>query len=185
VEGPIPGCFGCAAPFPGFQIWVVHQLHALRPYASFMESKYGWPIAETLHFFGLTLLLGTIGMFDLRVLGMAKRIPIPFLNSLAPWGVAGFVLNAITGLMFLAIYPNQYIYNLPFLYKVVFIVLAGINALMFNLLALRKISHLAPGDDAPAIAKIFCGASLCLWIAVLFAGRLVAFFKPAFTLPAP
>lgn len=39
-----------------------------------------------LHFVGLTLLLGTIGFLDMRVLGFAKQLPISPLHKLTPWG---------------------------------------------------------------------------------------------------
>ena len=34
-----------------------------------------WPGLEMLHYFGLSMLFGTVGVFDLRVLGLLKRIP--------------------------------------------------------------------------------------------------------------
>ncbi len=182
MDAGIPGCFGCVAPFPEFQMWLVQQLQSARGLiGGLTETKYGWPVCETLHFFGLSMLLGTIGMFDLRVLGLAKRIPMASLHRLVPWGVAGFVLNAMTGFVFLVTYPNLYVYQVPFQLKMLFIALAGINVLAFKLFVPRKLDALGSGDDAPLAAKIMCGASLFLWIGVLVAGRYLAFFKPLFT----
>jgi len=59
-----------------FQIWLERTLRAINPVAAFMHSKWGWPAAESVHFLGLSLLIGCIGLFDLRLLGLAKRIPI-------------------------------------------------------------------------------------------------------------
>jgi hypothetical protein len=56
-----------------------------------------WPIFQTLHYFGLSLLLGTVGLFDLRVLGVGKAMPPAALHKLIPLGIAGFVLNLLTG----------------------------------------------------------------------------------------
>ena len=35
-----------------------------------------WPACETLHFMGLTLLIGNVGLMDLRLLGVEKRLPL-------------------------------------------------------------------------------------------------------------
>jgi hypothetical protein len=150
-----------------------------------MTSVWGWCTCETLHFIGLSLLVGTIGMFDLRVLGVARRIPVAALHRLAPWGVAGYALNVATGLMFLMTYPNQYLYQWPFILKVAFMLMAGLNALVFNLVLMPRIEGLGPGEDAPAAAKIMCAASLCLWVGVIFAGRFLAFYRPVFSMPPP
>ena len=42
---------------------------------AFMHSVWGWPAVESLHFIGLSLLIGTVGMFDLRMMGLEKGIP--------------------------------------------------------------------------------------------------------------
>jgi hypothetical protein len=181
----VPGCYGCSTPFPAFQTWLSHHLHGHAWASNFMSTKYGWHACETLHFIGLSMLIGAIGMFDLRVLGIGKRIPIAPLHRLAPFAVAGFLLNAVTGMMFLMTFPNQYIYQWPFWVKLLFIAIAATNALIFNLFVMRKVEPLGPGADAPVYAKVMCATSLSLWIAVIFLGRFLAFYKPDFTLPVP
>src|SRR5436190_635135 len=113
VNGAIPGCIGCATPVLTLQVWASHWLHSHPHVIRFMNSIYGWPLCETLHFFGLSLLVGTVGVFDLRVLGIARRIPIDALQRLTRWGIVGWGLNLVTGLMFLMTFPNQYIYQWP------------------------------------------------------------------------
>src|SRR5271155_306671 len=100
------------------QIWIYEQLRVMKWATPFMTSKWGWPFCETVHFLGLSLLVGTIGMFDLRLLGMGKLIP---------WGVSGYVLAFLTGIMFLATEPDQYIFNAAFQWKVLFMATAGVN----------------------------------------------------------
>ncbi len=181
----IPGCFGCATPFTNLQIWASHALHGHPLVTAFMTSAYGWPMVETLHFLGLTLLVGTIGAFDLRVLGIARRIPIAALHRMAPWGIAGYAVNVITGFMFLMTLPDLYLYQWPFLLKMALMAAAGVNAVMFRVAVMPRIEALGPGDSAPAAAKVMCAVSLCLWVGVMFAGRLLAFYKPVFTIPPP
>jgi hypothetical protein len=52
----------------------------------FMNSAWGWPIAESLHFVGLCLIIGTVGVFDLRLMGLAKATPLKALHRLVPLG---------------------------------------------------------------------------------------------------
>ena len=78
---------------------------------SFMHTSWGWPTVESLHFLGLSLLIGCIGLWDLRLLGIARGVPMDALHRLVPWGVGGYVLNLCTGFLFVVSAPNQYLYN--------------------------------------------------------------------------
>jgi hypothetical protein len=162
----------------GFQIWLVSALASVKPVARVMQTAWGWPIAESLHFIGLSLLIGTVGLFDLRLLGLARRIPIAAMHRLVPWGIAGFGINAISGLAFLMTEPDQYLYNPSFHLKVLFIAAAGVNAVAFYATSYRRVT--APGalDEAPRAAKVIAAVSLSLWIAVMVAGRLLTFYRP-------
>ena len=162
----------------GFQPWLVTTLASVKVVSPFMHSRWGWPICETVHFLGLSLLVGAIGMFDLRLLGMAKRVPIAALHRLIPWGILGFIINVITGAMFLVTEPVEYIYNPSFHFKMLFIALAGFNILVFYLTVFRKAKALAPGTEAPRSAKVIASASLFLWIGVMVWGRMLTFTRP-------
>jgi hypothetical protein len=153
-------------------------------------STWAWPLCETIHFLGLSLLVGIVGMFDLRVLGMAKGLPLAPFQRLLPWGVAGFVLCLITGLVFVtglganlrggsAPQYDVLTTDLWLQLKLLFIFLAGINALVFYRTGVaRRIDALGPGDDAPPQAKAIAGISLSLWIGVMWFGRLIPWDLP-------
>lgn len=161
-----------------FQMWLVRAFANATAVAALMRTAWAWPIAESLHFIGLSLLLGTIGLFDLRLLGVGTRIPIAAFHRLIPWGLAGFGINFSTGLLFLMTEPDQYIYNPSFHFKLLFIVIAGCNALAFYATSYRRVTgpHAAP--DAPRGARIIAAVSLSMWIAVIIAGRLLTFHRP-------
>jgi hypothetical protein len=146
----------------GFQIWLVSTLKSINPVLRFMTSDWGWPTAESVHFLGLSLLVGTIGLFDLRLLGVAKRIPIAALHKLIPWGLLGYGINVASGLAFLMTEPDQYIYNPAFHFKVLFMAIAGFNASAFYLTAYRCVTALGVLADAPRLAKIIATISLCM-----------------------
>lgn len=152
------------------QMWLVSTFASVTPIGRLMHTTWGWPIAESLHFIGLSLLIGTVGLFDLRLLGLARRIPVEAMHKLIPWGVMGFGLNVITGLSFLLAEPDQYVYNPAFQFKMLFVLVAGCNALAFYLTSYRR--------PMGTRVKIIAGVSLSLWIAVIVAGRLLTFYRP-------
>lgn len=161
-----------------FQVWLVSFLaHAAPPIAAFMRSKWGWPFAESVHFLGLSMLVGCVGVFDLRLLGVGKRIPIAALHRLIPWGLLGFAINVSTGSMFLLTEPDQYIYNPSFQFKVLFIMIAGLNALLFYVTSWGRVN--ADGTiNAPKAGKMAAVISLSMWISVIVCGRLLTFYRP-------
>ena len=139
---------------------------------------WAWPLCESIHFIGLSLLMGTVGLFDLRLLGFARRVPMAAFHRLIPIGVAGFLMNVTTGLCFLSGTPDQYFLNRAFHFKVVFLAIAGLNVAAFYLTMFRKLRTLGPGDLAPLPARVIGGVSLAAWIGVMSAGRLLTFFRP-------
>src|ERR1700704_1512686 len=84
------------------------------------HSIFGWPTCACLHFLGLSLLIGTVGLFDLRLLGFARGLSPAAMHRLIPWGVGGFVVNLITGTLFFIGQPFRYIHNPAFQLKLAF-----------------------------------------------------------------
>ena len=149
---------------------------------AFIAYGWLWALCETFHFFGLILLIGGVGMFDLRLLGMAKGLPVAALRRLLPWGVSGFAMCVVTGAMFVAgvqanvaTHPYDLIMTNPYLdLKLLFIFLAGVNLLAFYLTGTsHAVDDLGPGEDAPLLAKVIAGTSLFLWLGVIYFGRAI------------
>jgi hypothetical protein len=144
------------------------------------DNDWVWPACEMLHFVGMSLLIGTVGLVDLRILGVAKGLPVATLEKLVPWGVAGFVVNAVTGVMFIAGNPVggpiEYLTNLSFQIKMLLVLIAGINLLVFYFLGIaRDLESLEPTGDAALSAKIIATVSIVMWIGVIFFGRLIMY----------
>jgi hypothetical protein len=166
-----------------FQIWLVRTISAHSPVVDLMRTAWAWPILESLHFLGLCMLIGAIGSFDLRLLGVGRRIPIASMHRLIPWGIAGFALNISTGLMFVMTEPDQYIYNPSFHLKLLFITIAGLNAGMFYAISYRQAFDVTAPLKAPMRAKVIAAVSLTAWVTVIICGRLITFYRPAPCLP--
>ncbi len=141
-------------------------------------SSWAWPLAECLHFLGLSLLIGTVGLFDLRLLGFAKQLPPRAFAPLVRWGIAGFTLCLSTGVLFLVGIPGGYLGNPAFHLKLLFLLLAGANVVLFSRYVAHEVEALGPGASAPVAARWMAAFSLILWICVLCAGRMIAFYKP-------
>jgi hypothetical protein len=135
-----------------------------------------WPLFAILHSFGIALLIGCIGILDLRMLGIGKALPVGPIERLAPWGILGFVITLITGVGFYAGSPEQY-QSFAFAAKLACIVLAGANVMLSHLSGLAHRVEAVGGQDAPIAAKLSAVTSLFLWIAVMFWGRMLTFFS--------
>lgn len=161
-----------------FQMWLVRTFASVTPVAAFMRTHWGWPAAESVHFIGLSLLVGALVPWDLRLLGVGRRIPIAAANQLIAWALGGFALTAFSGVMFLMTEPTEYIYNVAFHFKVLFMLAAGVNALTFYVTVGRRTLTIGSGGDAPPAARAMAAASLLLWMGVIVSGRLLTFYRP-------
>lgn len=139
-----------------------------------------WAIGETLHFMGLSLLVGVIGLLDLRLMGFLKRIPLQALRPLLPYGIAGFVVNAVTGVIFFVGTPEQYVTNVAFGMKMLFIAVSGLNVLYFETRHGHRALTLAPNEPTPTAFKVAGAISLASWFMVLYWGRMLPYIGNAF-----
>lgn len=151
------------------------------PVGEFMrDSRWAWPVFESLHFIGMSMLIGTVGVFDLRLLGFGRRVPLAALHQLIPFGIAGFVLNATTGICFICATPDQYIFNMAFRVKLTLMLLAGLNVLFFYGRVFRHLAAIGERKAPPFGARLAGAVSLSAWVGVMSAGRLITFFRPPY-----
>lgn len=142
------------------------------------DYQWMWATCETLHFIGLSLLLGVVFLVDLRVLGVVRGVSFTSLHRLLPWAALGFGVNVLTGMMFFAGIPTQYIHNASFYWKIAMVMIAGANALYFTLL--EQPWELGPKDEAPLIAKVAAVSAMLLWVGVMYCGSMLPFLGNAF-----
>jgi hypothetical protein len=142
------------------------------------ETPWVWPTCETLHFIGLSLLMGVVLLVDLRVLGFLRGVSFASLHRLLPWAAFGFGVNVVTGLIFFVGNPGQYTGNKAFFWKLGFVLVAGINALYFT--CLDEPWSLGPGEEAPMTNKIAAVSAFVLWVAVMYCGSMLPFLGTSF-----
>jgi hypothetical protein len=139
------------------------------------SSTWAFPTLQSLHFIGMSMLIGIVGAIDLRVLGLARGLPIHPLHRLLPLAFIGFGINLVTGIMFFCHDPYVYAFNPSFRVKMLLILLAGLNALWFRLGVFIDVDKWGPGIEASRLAKVISALSLLIWIGVIIAGRFIAF----------
>jgi uncharacterized membrane protein len=137
-------------------------------------SKWWWTFMMAMHFIGLILIVGTVGLLDIRIMGFLKQLPVAPVHRLLPWGLAGLGINIATGLMAFAGRPDNYIFSIAFWLKMLALMLLGLNAVAFYMTDIfGDVENLKAGDDAPISAKLVAASSLILWFAVITLGRYI------------
>ena len=147
---------------------------------AFMNTAWAWPFVEALHYTGLALLLGTVGLFDLRVLGVARGVSMAALHKFVPIGVGAYLISVTTGAMFFYAAWDQYLYNPAFQLKMLCMAIAGLNMVMFYATTARAVKSLSPYGQASIAAKCFAAVSLLSWTSVIVFGRIITMFRPPY-----
>ena len=159
---------------------LVHWLKSTELSHAMTQSMWLWPVCETFHFIGLALLLGTAGLFDLRLMGFLKRIPVSAAMQLRPWAALGIVINLVTGVMFFIGEPGQYLHNSAWWWKLGFLAVAIVNIAFFETRQGARMLAMSGQEDTPLSFKIAGAVSITSWLAVLYFGRMLPFIGNAF-----
>jgi hypothetical protein len=133
-----------------------------------------YPVANLIHLLGLVMLVGSIGILDLRLAGLFPRIPAkPLSATLTPVALAGLVLMVPSGATMFAADAASLVHSTTFRWKLLLIGLALANAILFRLLWTRRLGRW-DGDPPPA-GRLMAAASIMLWLSVAACGRLIAY----------
>ena len=145
-----------------------------------VQQPWLWMICETLHFIGLTLVIGIAGLFDLRLMGFTRAVSVEAAMDMRDWAALGVAINLVTGLLFFAGAPEQYLPNPAFWYKMLFLLVAMLNIAFFETRLGKKMLMIGPGDNTPLSFKITGAVSIGSWFLVLYFGRMLPFIGTAF-----
>jgi hypothetical protein len=140
------------------------------------EGRWWYPGLEILHILGFVILVGAAAMFDLRLLGATKSLPVrDTARHLLRWSQASILLVVPAGLLLFISNAVETFNNPAFRLKMLLLALAAINALVFHLYSSRDIDRWNTKVKAPAPARINAVLSLLLWTAVIVCGRMIAY----------
>ena len=141
------------------------------------DSSWLFPLIETIHLFGIVVLVGATSALDLRLLGLAmKREPVAKLaRQMLGWTWAAFMVMVVTGFLMFSSEATRCWENTAFRYKMAMLLLAGLNALIFHITSYRQVDRWDSASRTPTAAKIAGVFSVLLWFGIVAAGRLIAF----------
>ena len=141
------------------------------------ESATLFPLVESIHVMALAFVVGSISIVDLRLLGFASRKQSvkQLSDDLLPWTWGAFAIAAITDLLLFSSVATRYYDNMPFRWKLVLLLLAGINMLAFHFLTYRDVGRWGRDEVPPTAARVAGGVSILLWTAVVVCGRWIGF----------
>jgi hypothetical protein len=136
-----------------------------------VSNPYAYPVANTVHVLALVLLLGGIGLVDLRVIGMFRTLPLqPLSRALVPIAATGVLILAASGSILFAADAEALVRQDTFRLKLILIAIALANVALFRLRYGAVVT-----DPPPAGARLLALASLLLWTSVAICGRMIAY----------
>lgn len=156
---------------------LAERIEASPPGAAIAESHVAYPVIEGIHLIGLSVSVGLIFLTDLRLMGLLLvRVPVEnVLRHLRPWILTGFAAIFVSGTLLFWSSAARMLASPAFVFKMLFIVLAGLNALYFELVIARR-RTLQPRVVRPPAAFRYAGfASLTLWTLTIICGRLIPY----------
>jgi hypothetical protein len=140
------------------------------------SARWLYPMVEIVHIFGFVLLVGSVLMFDLRLLGLNRQLPLTLMaRHLLRWSMASLLLVVPAGLLMFSAHPQDFIGSRVFLLKMTLIMTAGINAAVFHTGVWQRVAAWDSGQAAPVSARVHALLSMLLWLSVIACGRLLAY----------
>ena len=162
--------------FSNFLQW----LHDTQFSTTMRDSLWAEPLVESIHVLTLTLFLGFAVLLDLRLLGVALRgrPASQVLRQLNPWLFGGVAVMVVSGALLFCGDPVSFYSTSFFKVKMIMLVLAGLNVLIFNATIGRRTAEWDRDLKTPRAAKVAAVVSLVLWVAIVAAGRAIAYALP-------
>jgi hypothetical protein len=141
------------------------------------ESLYGFQILAAIHILGLTVSVGTLLWFDLRLLGVSMvRCPISEVyRRLMPWMLSGFAIMLTSGALLFTGFATKAYGSTYFRFKILAIVCAGVNASVFHFVTEHNIAAWDAQPRPPGPARAAGLVSIVLWTTVIICGRMMSY----------
>lgn len=153
---------------------MLEWLETVWPVRAVRDSRWGYPITESVHLAGIAVLVGATTVFDVRLLGRGKGSAVLLARQTLPWARGAFCVVLVSGLFLFSANATQLPGNEAFQLKLILLALAGFNVLMFHTGPFRTIDE---WDESrpPVTAKAAAVVSLVLWPFIIGCGRFIAY----------
>ena len=141
------------------------------------ESNSWFPVLNFIHLLGLLGTAGTIVFWDLRLLGIGlRRAPVSQVGeSLLPWTWGAFCIMIVSGSLLVVMEAGRLYFNVFFRLKIAFLILAGLNVLVFHTTVYKSVDAWDVAARAPFRARLAGAISLLLWFGILAMGRAIGY----------
>ena len=150
--------------------WLAAMVEASQLGAFARGSSWAYPVANLIHLLGLVLLVGGIGIVDLRLIGLFPALPLdPLVRALTPLAIAGLALMALSGPILFAADATALARSGTFAWKLGFIGVALANAAAFRWLWRKE------RIGVRLVQRLMAGASIALWLTTAGLGRMIAY----------
>jgi len=144
---------------------------------SLRESELVFPLLEGSHLLGIAISFGTLLILDLRLTGLLFRYEAVsrLTRAVMPVSVAGFTWMFLSGGLLFASQAVKAWGSVYFRIKLALMLLAGINALVFELTLRRHVRDWDSEIIPPLRARLAGYLAITLWAGVICAGRTMAY----------
>jgi hypothetical protein len=141
------------------------------------ESDYPFGIIESFHILALGLSVGIVVWLDLRLMGLVMRrhSVSDVVGQLEPVAKCGFAVMVLSGSLLLLAEPMKCYNAISFRLKVVMLILAAVNVLVFHIIVYKNVTAWDKAEITPWGAKIVGFVSILLWLGIIIAGRWTAY----------
>lgn len=158
---------------PAWAVW----LETSAPAVAMRQWLWLYPAVEITHIVGFVLLVGSAFMFDLRLLGLSRTLPVSAMAAhLLRWARLALLLVVPSGVLMFVAHATEFGLNRVFQLKLLLIALAFLNAAIFHRWPFRAVGDWDTELTAPHPARLAAVLSIALWLSVLTCGRLLAYF---------
>jgi len=142
-----------------------------------LESLWVWPLLESTHVLSIALFVGSAMMMDLRLMGVTFGgvRASDFTSRLLPWTRWGFAVMVITGILVWYSNPVRYYHNIFFRFKMLLMVLAGLNIWFFHSRTHKRVAEWDLAPSPPRAAVVAGAVSFAAWTLIVISGRLIAY----------
>jgi uncharacterized membrane protein SirB2 len=139
---------------------------------SIRQSLWLYPAIEIVHILGIVMLVGAAFLFDLRLLGYSKDLPVRGLaGHLLPWSQRGLILIIPSGILLFITNAKALGTDFTFWLKMGLLIVAAINVFVFHQIIFKN----SRAGELPVSSKFSAAISIIVWIAMIACGRLLAY----------